>query len=65
MVAGGNRLSRLMVEECFKWAAARQVRGRGGVAGGTRASSWRAGDDGSVAVAWPRRCSENVLSTSR
>jgi len=28
MVAGGNRLSRLMVEECFKWAGAREVFGK-------------------------------------
>ncbi len=28
MVAGGNRLSRLMVEECFKWAMSRMVFGR-------------------------------------
>ena len=28
MVAGGNRLSRLMIEECFKWAATRKVFGK-------------------------------------
>ena len=28
MVAGGNRMSRLMVEECFKWASARKVFGK-------------------------------------
>ena len=28
MVAGGNRLSRLMVEECFKWANQRMVFGK-------------------------------------
>ena len=28
MVAGGNRLSRLMVSECFKWAAQRDVFGK-------------------------------------
>ena len=28
MVAGGNRMSRLMVEECFKWALQRKVFGK-------------------------------------
>ncbi len=28
MVASGNRMSRLMVEECFKWAMQRQVFGK-------------------------------------
>ena len=27
MIAGGNRLSRLMVEECFKWTLSREVFG--------------------------------------
>ena len=28
MVGGGNRLSRLMVEECFKWATQRRIFGK-------------------------------------
>lgn len=28
MIAGGNRMSRLMIEECFKWAMGRKIFGQ-------------------------------------